>query len=226
MTDKQINHEQSSVIIDGVDVSGCECLIQDYQRANNIEGRYEHIKNVCELGERGAEYYNLICKDNPNCDYKQLKRKEQECERLKEGYSELTDIVSPYMDDFTGYNEELGGFDIVLCVKEFMEQLDQLKAYNNELKRANLHIENNREHKANKLNRIEKLILAYTTGYTDEFIQELLVILHEPEPVSFENKYLQTLAEIRNVLDTYYDDDWKATREIGKILQKISEVEE
>ena len=75
MTDKQI-------IIDGVDVSGCSCIIQDYQRANNIEGRYEHIKNVCELGERSAEYYNLFCKDNPNCYYKQLKRKEQECERL------------------------------------------------------------------------------------------------------------------------------------------------
>lgn len=36
---------------------------------------------------------------------------------------------------------------------------------------------------------------------------------------------LQTLAEIRNVLDTYYDDDWKATREIEKILQKINECE-
>jgi hypothetical protein len=76
MTDKQI-------IIDGVDVSECGCIIQDYQRANNIEGRYEHIKNVCELGERSAEYYNLFCKDNSNCYYKQLKRKEQECEELK-----------------------------------------------------------------------------------------------------------------------------------------------
>ena len=76
MTDKQI-------IIDGIDVSECECIIEDYQRANNFEGRYEHIKNVCELGERGAEYYNLFCKDNPNCFYKQLKRKEQECGQLK-----------------------------------------------------------------------------------------------------------------------------------------------
>lgn len=71
------------IIINDVDVSGCECIIEDYQRANNFKGRYEHIKNVCELGERGAEYYNLFCKDNPNCYYKQLKRKEQECEILK-----------------------------------------------------------------------------------------------------------------------------------------------
>ena len=91
----------------------------------------------------------------PNCDYKNWQRKEQECEFLKnittlqskdihdkkqqlnqlkaenekmeKGYIELTEIVSPYIDDFTGYNEELKGFDIVLCVKELMQQLDRLK---------------------------------------------------------------------------------------------------
>ena len=57
MTDKQI-------IIDGIDVSGCE----DY-------------------GYRGkAGYwchnYDEPCTDYPNCNYKQLKRKEEECETL------------------------------------------------------------------------------------------------------------------------------------------------
>ena len=87
MTDKQI-------IIDGVDVSRCECIIEDYQRANNFEGRYEHIKNVCELGERGAGYYNLFCKDNPSCYYKQLKRKEQECEALQMSENEAREIIA------------------------------------------------------------------------------------------------------------------------------------
>ena len=77
MTDKQI-------IIDGVDVSGCECIIEDYQRANNFKGRYEHLKNICELGERGAECYNLFCKDNPNCYYKQLKQILQKINEVKE----------------------------------------------------------------------------------------------------------------------------------------------
>lgn len=70
-----------------------------------------------------------------------LEAKEQECDQLKaenkkmsKGYEELTEIVSPYIDDFTGYNEELKGFDIVLCVKELMQQLDQLKAEGEELK--------------------------------------------------------------------------------------------
>ena len=121
MTDKQI-------IINGCDVSGCECIIEDYQRANNFEGRYEHIKNVCELGERGAEYYNLFCKDNPNCYYKQLqrekqnsqeardtaikefnraeklkmllKRKEQECEKAKQNAQDTYDLWQELIESF------------------------------------------------------------------------------------------------------------------------------
>ena len=78
MTDKQI-------IIDDVNVRDCTCIIEDYyyQQANNLANGYKHIKNVCELGESGSEYYKLFCKDNPNCYYKQLKCKEQECEELK-----------------------------------------------------------------------------------------------------------------------------------------------
>ena len=90
----------------------------------------EYIKELLYNGQRSA-----ISTKTFEAIIEELKRKEQECEELKEGYSELTDIVSPYMDDFTGYNEELGGFDIVLCVKELMEQLDQLKAENDELKK-------------------------------------------------------------------------------------------
>lgn len=71
MTDKQI-------IIDG-DVSGCEFLITsgDKQMCRCIKsdlfGAIEFVENA----------RNGNCKDNPNCYYKQLKRKEQECEKLK-----------------------------------------------------------------------------------------------------------------------------------------------
>ena len=62
-------------IIDGVDVSECE----DY-------------------GYRGkAGYwchnYDEPCTDYPNCCYKQLKRKEQECEELKQTLDRIKDIV-------------------------------------------------------------------------------------------------------------------------------------
>lgn len=117
------------IIIDGVDVSGCDRL-NIFPMRYGIEPHEICLTSLEQWG--GQEKY---CKDRPNCYYKQLKRKEQECERLSKGYAELTDIVSPYMDDFTGYNEELGGFDLILCVKELLEQLDQLKAENDELKK-------------------------------------------------------------------------------------------
>lgn len=56
------------IIIDGVDVSGC-CWC-------NFEPDTEPY---CEIND-GED---LGCEDNPNCYYKQLKRKEQECEEEK-----------------------------------------------------------------------------------------------------------------------------------------------
>lgn len=65
MTDKQ-------VMIDGVDVSGCECYIPN-------------IEMNCILHPLQSD----ACKNNPNCYYKQFKAKEQECEELKEINSTL-----------------------------------------------------------------------------------------------------------------------------------------
>ena len=59
MTDKQI-------IIDGVDVSGCENLMQGIVPFGCMEDR-----KTCS------------CMNNPNCIHKKFKRKEQECDELK-----------------------------------------------------------------------------------------------------------------------------------------------
>ena len=77
----------------------------------------------------------FLMEDKPT--YKeQLSCKTAEYEKMAKGYEELTEIVSPYMDDFTGYNELGGGFDIVLCVKELLQRLacetqecDRMKHY-------------------------------------------------------------------------------------------------
>lgn len=58
---------------------------------------------------------------------RQLDQLKANNKKMEKGYIELTEIVAPYIDDFTGYNEEQCGFDIVLCVKELMQQLNQLK---------------------------------------------------------------------------------------------------
>lgn len=102
MTDKEI-------IIDGCNVRDCACIIEDYyyQQANNLENGYKHIKNVCELGETGSEYYNLFCKDNPNCNYKQLKRKERECEELKHKVELMMDCASCKIDEYRQALDEI-----------------------------------------------------------------------------------------------------------------------
>ena len=56
------------IIIDDVDVSKCNYF-------NNTD------KSYCE--ECCSEFGCAICNDRPNCYYKQLARKEQECEELK-----------------------------------------------------------------------------------------------------------------------------------------------
>ena len=66
----------------------------------------------------------------------QIDTLKEEKEKMSKGYDELTEIVSPYIDDFTGYNEKLGGFDIVLCVKELLQQLKQLQTENEKIKES------------------------------------------------------------------------------------------
>lgn len=94
---------------------------------------------MSEIDDLNPKY----CEDNTNCSYKslhqQLKQKEQRIEFLENGYGILTNFISTRMlDDFTGYNEEANGFDIIQAIKEVIEyqesentilqnQVDELK---------------------------------------------------------------------------------------------------
>ena len=74
MTDKQI-------IIDGVDVSGCSYIIPPHKQCPNKPMPYAKETSCIACKEHNTKLN--FCKNNPNCYYKQLKRKEQECEELK-----------------------------------------------------------------------------------------------------------------------------------------------
>ena len=65
MTDKQI--------MDDVDVSGCEHLTE-------IQGCW---LSTCDYLKHKGNITSKVCKYNPNCYFKQLARKTQECEELK-----------------------------------------------------------------------------------------------------------------------------------------------
>ena len=96
MTDKQI-------IIDGVNVSGCEK--QGETIAGITCGNGERIRFANEIITK-----HKLCKDNPNCVYKQLKAKEQECEELKEKvkkYGEINEQETKDYAELKAENEEL-----------------------------------------------------------------------------------------------------------------------
>lgn len=63
MTDKQ-------KIIDGIDVSGCK--------------HYKNRTCIADYCLTDMPFGEAKCELNPNCYYKQLKRKEQECKALRE----------------------------------------------------------------------------------------------------------------------------------------------
>ena len=58
------------IIIDGVDVS--ECIF---------------YKGYCRIAAL-CDYSGHLCEVTPNCYFKQLKRKEEECEKYKKGFEE------------------------------------------------------------------------------------------------------------------------------------------
>ena len=72
-----INKEQ--IIIDGIDVS--ECL---FYQANFEEDYDVRIKHFCSNWHNSCESIN-----NSNCYFKQLSRKTQECEKLKNKINKL-----------------------------------------------------------------------------------------------------------------------------------------
>lgn len=140
---------------------------------------------------------NKYCK---NCYElaEKLKQKEQECNTLK---SQL-DFAVRQKERFEQQCEALKseGFTRESLITEQENEIDELRQECKELKKANQHIDANRQRKGSKLKRIEELISACETGYTDEFIQKIYGIIQEPEPTindySITDRYRKALVEI------------------------------
>lgn len=110
--------EDKQITIDGVDVCECDC--------------YYDGKCLCEYNEinrRIIRYYS--CKKFPNCYYKQLKRKEQECEELGGRLKYILDENKVLKD--CAANEHID----ILALKNYISTLefhiDQLKTENERL---------------------------------------------------------------------------------------------
>ena len=124
MTDKQI-------IIDGIDVSGCDC--------------YYNGKCLCEYNEINRKiirYYS--CNKFPNCYYKQLKRSEAQCEAMFVSHTDLEkaykakeqecEELKKIINEAKNSKLDLNSFfAIEATVAEYQLELDQLKAENKHL---------------------------------------------------------------------------------------------
>lgn len=121
------------IMINDVDVSECKHIIDyDPPEWQGTWGGAIH-KGACKI-------YSGDCKCNPNCYYKQLKRKEQECERLKKKLNpKLKNAHCAYFVGQTGLckakeftrcnpvNCKLYTIDELSTIVDLQEQLDQLK---------------------------------------------------------------------------------------------------
>lgn len=104
-------------IVDGIDIIECQYF--------DLSENYE-----CYCNHRA-------CKDCPNCYYKQLKRKEQECERLKEENEKLAIKCMQNDEVSTFFNTPIEGWsdnpcDICESKQEYeklQQEKDQIKKY-------------------------------------------------------------------------------------------------
>lgn len=181
MTDKQI-------IIDGVDVSGCEWI-----REVGLDSEYIC---TCNSPNKTSGY----CKYNPNCRYKELKAKEQECEKLKE--------------------------NLPNAITRLMGELDQLKAENDELMKQH-QADKGLITSTGKQN--YQLLQEYDKLKTEnDNIKETFDGLFKVQYKLADNnkKLRQCLTEIKEIAKNgCYDDCGMPLDELSIILQKISECE-
>ena len=70
--------DEQKIMIDNVDVSECEHV----RVSTSLFKEKIYVKCSAFFLENEDSYCD--CTDNPNCYFKQLKRKEKECEQLKE----------------------------------------------------------------------------------------------------------------------------------------------
>lgn len=96
------------IIIDGVDVSGCNFTLE---RDGKIKCECTHATGfgvICD------------CESWKTCDYKNYKRKEQELNQY------IQPIIDRLLKQFETY-DKLKSLDVVTFAKQTFEQLDQLK---------------------------------------------------------------------------------------------------
>lgn len=87
----------NKIIVDEIDVSECIYALIPKKQCPNKPMPYAK-ETSCAVCKEKITQHNF-CKNNPNCYYKQLKRKEQECENYKRDYDELFAFNNELIND-------------------------------------------------------------------------------------------------------------------------------
>jgi len=181
--------ENKQIIIDGVDVSGCEFL-----------------RNCIIPDNYGCKIDDSLCCDVGNCYYKQLKAKEQECEELKKKLKpKLKNAHCAYFEGQTGLCKakefsrcnpvgcRLYTIDELSTIVDLQSELDQLKAENEELKNFHINLVGVKECEIKELTKYKQALAE---------IKEIAYELTNEEYTDFiEGKQKQILQKIREVED-------------------------
>lgn len=178
---KEHNPDKEQIIIDGVDIFNTIDEWADLISQEWCSGEYPTAEII----------KNYILDIN-----KQLARKTQIVEQQQKTINELIGCVSIW-EGFTEEESKLAKdssiADLIMLLRKKTQECE-------ELKKANQHIDANRQCKGSKLKRIEELISACEAGYTDEFIQKIYGIIQESEPTindySIIDRYRKALEEI------------------------------
>ncbi len=107
------------IMIDGVDVYECEHFREEFTEFYLNDPDIDYINYCCA--------YTNECKKHSDCYYKQLKRKEQECEQLEKQLqkyrSVLEDIREDMKQDTTCESRECGCDDYAECLNCIKETI-------------------------------------------------------------------------------------------------------
>lgn len=166
MTEKQI-------IIDGVDVSGCEYYNKDDKTCREVNGNYD--TDICEFDK---------C-ENSNCYYKQLARKEQECEELKKIINEAKNSKL----DLKRQNEELQKEN-----KRLREEREKAKNYNLEYGKLLIKATN----KNNKLSKTLTEIKEIVEQQCNIYLELIPIDEYKDCEKCWQDKILQKISEVEN----------------------------
>lgn len=198
MTDKE------QIMIDGVDVSGCSYLdiVNERIWCDNV--------NISSVGKSSQCPY-VDCLKNPNCHYKQLARKTQECNELKIENEELNNRMAKVIYRATGGRLSYSNYTLDAIEQAFNDQLEILS-------------DQKIEEETKELN--QKLYLVQNEVHSKiEYIQE-----QKEEIKQLEQKYEELknnnkiLGDFYESVDTVLQERTKKYDRYRKTLEEIEKV--